>query len=339
MGAAVACAWVWMLAVVTAWLKLSPNCEDARLRKELSTVNREHAYVATESGPPALASSFAAQYALTLWPNLDDPNELRPLSNVPSSFPHPVHYPGPGQHSTSSIAPSMPSPARAVSPRNTTDSSDEYRSIPLFNYARAFSWSRVVNDVALAFESSAQPEGGDWALTMDGSIHEDNRRGNASEVLAYVDGVLLTSNPLGPCDLEPSAFRTCSQLKRLVHSLWVSGNGCIWSLRRVYYFRAVLPSDTFLFICFCYPFKVSQVLKIVAWINCVSFIILCLLRFAHQFDNCYCGCAVLGNGSKAFQVFVDPYPVDGFFRFWIASIVFSAAASVLLYLFTWANGN
>ncbi len=37
-GASVACAWVWMLSVVTAWLKLSPNCEDARLRKELSAV-------------------------------------------------------------------------------------------------------------------------------------------------------------------------------------------------------------------------------------------------------------------------------------------------------------
>ncbi|KAF8903634.1 hypothetical protein CPB85DRAFT_1018485 [Mucidula mucida] len=79
--------------------------------------------------------------------------------------------------------------------------------------------------------------------------------------------------------------------------------------------------------------------KIIAWINCVSFILLCLLRFAHQYDNCYCGCAVLGHGNKGFQVFVDPYLTHGYFRFWIASIIFSAVASVLLYMFTWANGK
>ncbi len=60
-------------------------------------------------------------------------------------------------------------------------------------------WSRAVNDVALAVETSARHarnhiavhRQGDWALTMDGSIHENNRRGNASEVLAHV-GIPLT---------------------------------------------------------------------------------------------------------------------------------------------------
>lgn len=74
-------------------------------------------------------------------------------------------------------------------------SSDEHHAPTIFNYARVFSWSRAVDQIATAFEKAArhashhisvtrQAEG--WKLTKDGSIRDSNRRGNSAEVLAYI---------------------------------------------------------------------------------------------------------------------------------------------------------
>ncbi|KAJ7267903.1 hypothetical protein C8J57DRAFT_1326117, partial [Mycena rebaudengoi] len=157
-GPAIACAWLWLLPLVVGWMQISPNCDEAKLKKELAMLNEAMFIAVGDSGStasPALARECTNRFPIEVWP-----------------------------------------PRRSNAHKADSDVSDESRSPPFYNYARTFSWARAAEKVALAFESASfhaskrQPVTGFTWRSADEygpSIHSDNRVGNASEVGAYIE--------------------------------------------------------------------------------------------------------------------------------------------------------
>jgi hypothetical protein len=56
-GPAVACAWLWLLPLVVGWLHTSPNCNEAKIRTELTSLNGTVYISAAVNGDPALLAS------------------------------------------------------------------------------------------------------------------------------------------------------------------------------------------------------------------------------------------------------------------------------------------
>ncbi|RPD54031.1 hypothetical protein L227DRAFT_596119 [Lentinus tigrinus ALCF2SS1-6] len=108
--------------------------------------------------------------------------------------------------STSSLR-GLTSSGHAGEPYADIALADSQLCAPVFNYARAFSWSATVEDIAAAFASASWkarariPVSGDVSWVPSGATpHPSNRTGSLQEVLQY-------------CGSPPSDARTRSSLK------------------------------------------------------------------------------------------------------------------------------
>jgi hypothetical protein len=70
-GPAVACAWLWLLPLVVGWLQTSPNCDEAKLRVRVRSLNQT-AYIPgpgdDPAEPPVLARGITNDCAIDIWP-------------------------------------------------------------------------------------------------------------------------------------------------------------------------------------------------------------------------------------------------------------------------------
>jgi hypothetical protein len=70
-GPAIACAWLWLLPLVVGWMQISPNCDEAKLKKELAMLNEAMFIAVGDSGStasPALARECTNRFPIEVWP-------------------------------------------------------------------------------------------------------------------------------------------------------------------------------------------------------------------------------------------------------------------------------
>ncbi|KAJ7861928.1 hypothetical protein B0H13DRAFT_2204331 [Mycena leptocephala] len=154
-GPAVACAWLWLLPVVVGWLQTSPNCDEVKLRAKLAALN-ETEYICQPGDDPAALPVLARQ----------NTNEC-------------------------AIEIWPPHPDETID----SDTSDESRSPPFYNYARMFPWARSVEEIALSFGAASiranggrTVDGSPWTPSNHGttSVLPSNRTGKAEDVAKYI---------------------------------------------------------------------------------------------------------------------------------------------------------
>ncbi|KAJ7358275.1 hypothetical protein DFH08DRAFT_734997 [Mycena albidolilacea] len=156
-GPAVACAWLWLLPLVVGWLQTSPNCDEVKIRTKLASLN-QMVYIPGRGNDPA-----------------EPPVLAREITDQCAIEVWPPHRHG-------------------ASPEDS-DTYDEGRSPPFFNYARVFPWARSVEQIARGFEAASlraserlTVNGSPWTTSeRAGLIHISNRIGSAQAVANYIE--------------------------------------------------------------------------------------------------------------------------------------------------------
>lgn len=152
-GKGVGFLWLWLLPVVYGWIQVSPVCDTGRLRRLFRRADL-HAYIAT-SGSAAVAkvTSTTSLRGITIE---DHPGDLDSRSCVESVL------------------------------------ADSRLCAPVFNYARLFSWSAAVEDIADVYASASWKAraqiavSGDVQWVPNGAIvHPSNRIGSLEDVVQY----------------------------------------------------------------------------------------------------------------------------------------------------------
>ncbi|RPD78546.1 hypothetical protein L226DRAFT_457633 [Lentinus tigrinus ALCF2SS1-7] len=151
-GKGVGFVWLWLLPIVYGWIQVSPICDTDRLRRLFNHADL-YTYIAT------LGSAEVVKATST--------SSLRGLT-IESSSRH------------------------AGEPYADIALADSQLCAPVFNYARVFSWSATVEDIAAAFASASWkarariPVSGDVSWVPSGATpHPSNRIGSLQEVLQY----------------------------------------------------------------------------------------------------------------------------------------------------------
>ncbi|KAJ3829413.1 hypothetical protein F5880DRAFT_1523164 [Lentinula raphanica] len=308
-GQAVGSVWLWLLPVVVAWLQISPKYA---LRRANNT-----AYVAT----PTVSNHYAISFR-------EDHN--------------PLH-------------------------------DDERCTSPIYNYARLFSWTAVVEEIAGRFHEATrrahlfQPVASETAWIpndRNGDMQEENRIGTEYEVIAYcstffpriwkriiVASVLALVLQWGTAGAAifvvwetPTRGLGCRSGSYIIYTLLST---IVWALlllssilarystfdyqlrdpqeTKSYHLRASLAGTMSII--------TRRLGKVLAAVNAIGLMLICVFQFSAFFDRCYCDSSALGQGTANafFVIKLNPEDLDPMRGAWIGG-VFMAVISALVYM-------
>ncbi|KAG1899714.1 uncharacterized protein F5891DRAFT_1128891 [Suillus fuscotomentosus] len=190
-------------------------------------------------------------------------------------------------------------------------SPDEMLTPPVYNYARAISWSRIRRPVMI---------GATWTnANRRNFIEPGNRRGNASEVDAYcklpryavrspwATGMFFR---MFVASLLPLALQWATTVSAVlvVYFTPTMGFGCrslgylIYGTLATIVWAMLVMSSTLSHYASSLAKVLSNLLrwggKLLAIINAIWIIVAGMLEFTSTYDNCYCNSSVLGRGAQ-----------------------------------------
>ncbi|KAJ3811583.1 hypothetical protein F5876DRAFT_75667 [Lentinula aff. lateritia] len=330
-GQAVGSVWLWLLPVVIAWLQISPKCDSIRVADALRRANNI-AYVATHTGIRRRASQLGNHHAISLREDYD------PLYN------------------------------------------DERCTSPIYNYARLFSWTAVVEEISGYFYEATrrshlfQPVASEmeWLPSdRNGVMRDENRIGNATEVISYclpffprryqwgsgVWGRIIVASILALI----LQWGTTGAAIFVVWETPTRGLGCRSGSYLVYAFLStvvwallLLSSVLARYSTFDYESRDPREIekhhvranlagtmsiftrrfgKTLAAVNATGILATCIFQFSAFFDRCYCDSSALGLGAaKAFNVIqFAPEDLESMRGSWIGG-VFLAVGCAAIYV-------
>ncbi|KAJ7217516.1 hypothetical protein C8J57DRAFT_1482897 [Mycena rebaudengoi] len=261
-GPAIACAWLWLLPLVVGWMQISPNCDEAKLKKELAMLNEAMFIAVGDSGStasPALARECTDRFPIEVWP----PRR----SNAHKAGEFVVHRP------------------------------PFYNYARTFSWARAAEKVALAFESASFHASKRQPVTGSTWRSADEygpSIHSDNRVGNASDVRTYIEW-FTTGSAVFAAWMTPTvglggSFILHGALSTLSFLIILLGE----ILQQFYHpTTSHLPLQETIGFCAVVCRRVG---KLFAWFNAFMFISLDILTFANVLNNCFCASSVMGLG-------------------------------------------
>ncbi|KAJ3759523.1 hypothetical protein EV360DRAFT_82040 [Lentinula raphanica] len=330
-GQAVGSVWLWLLPVVVAWLQISPKCDSIRVADALRRANNT-AYVAMPTGIRKRAALVSNHYAISF---REDHN--------------PLH-------------------------------DDERCTSPIYNYARLFSWTAVVEEFAGRFHEATrrahlfQPVASETAWIpngRNGDMREENRIGTEYEVIAYcspffprryqwgsevwkriiIASVLALVLQWGTAGAAifvvwetPTRGLGCRSGSYIIYALLST---IVWALlllssilarystfdyqlrdpqeTKSYHLRASFAGTMSIII--------RRLGKVLAAVNAIGLILICVFQFSAFFDRCYCDSSALGRGvaNAFFVIKLNPEDLDPMRGAWIGG-VFMAVISALVYM-------
>ncbi|KAJ7488090.1 hypothetical protein FB451DRAFT_1226406 [Mycena latifolia] len=289
-GLAVGFAWLWLLPIVTTWLQIGPRSDRSSLHRAVVHAN-EVAYMATETGAPVPAALLSNQRAIS------------------------------------------------IARRHNRIGADEHRTAPVYNYARIFSWTAAVEAVYSAFdEANLRAESRTpvtpnfvWVNDPEGKIKDENRRGSLEHVAGYIERVderrwipgslifrilvssafalLLTWGTISGAMLlqlfTPTIGLSCRSGSYL---LYACVSTLVWALLILSSFLSsvTLPPDSPRSRTAPRPGRTAVLLrrsgKILAGMNSIWIVLICLFQFTGVYDNCWCNSSHLYLGARAYSV-------------------------------------
>ncbi|KAL1723902.1 hypothetical protein EV715DRAFT_285961 [Schizophyllum commune] len=322
--------WLWLLAVVIGWLRISPKCDAERLSKAVANANGL-ACVATTNGDPVEAKHIG-------------PSDYRALSLYDKNVLDPAFK-------------------------------DYLATPPIYNYARVFSWTRNVEEVARVFAAANKRDDANEPLSRDGRPFQmptkatprppANREGTRDDVQAYCSqripaphwtpglwkriavasalamllqwgstgsaildiiytparglgcrsgayvlyGVVATvvwvlmllSSVLTHYSISPAAEtkRPIIALYNMAHNPSVLGSSSTRLLQQPSHSDdRPNPRSMPAFL----AIALRRTGKILAAANTCFVLVTCTFQFANVYDSCYCNSSVLGRGSNAYTI-------------------------------------
>ncbi|KAJ7217528.1 hypothetical protein C8J57DRAFT_1598487 [Mycena rebaudengoi] len=323
-GPAIACAWIWLLPLVVGWMQISPNCDEAKLKKELAMLNEAMFIAVGDSG--STASPVLARESC-----LFDRFLLMPFS-----------------------------PDSDVS--DESRSPPFYNYARTFSWARAAEKVALAFESASFHASRRQPVTGSTWRTPDeyGSfVHSDNRVGNAADIEAYIE-----FNGEEPSRWAPQVWRRFiySAVASLVFQWLTTGSALFaaWMTPTIglgchsgsFILYGALSTLSFLVLLlgeilqqFYHPttshlplqekigfFAVvcRRVGKLFAWFNAFMFISVDVLTFANVLDNCFCESSVLGLGFNGGYNTIY-YASMHLLNWWVTAVVVASVSAAVFW--------
>ncbi|EGN91772.1 hypothetical protein SERLA73DRAFT_118209 [Serpula lacrymans var. lacrymans S7.3] len=255
---------------------------------------------------------------------------------------------------------------------NTLFFADENRSPPIFNYARAISWSQSAEEVCDAFCMASRNAGSHRPIDPNAEwqdngksddIHLANRMGPPDAVDSYC---------LAPTDTVRSRWGSGIFARMCVASLmalllqWgttgaallgvlytpTTGLGCrslayltygiistlIWMIMVassvLAHYASHRPKAGSSRVALFLSESLCWLGKAMATINGIGIIAVCVFQFSNVFDTCFCNASVFGRGKSAYSVV---YPaigaLDSTRKAWIGGLVMASGCAVGFVLF------
>ncbi|KAK7062651.1 hypothetical protein VNI00_000139 [Paramarasmius palmivorus] len=334
-GQGVGDVWLWLLPVVIAWLQISPKCDSSRVHQAVQRAN-EIAYVAMPDSQVRLASDLSAHRAIYL--EVEDRGALysdqyvtAPVFNYSRVFSWTTTVetvaayfaeasdrakdsdPVDGTHIW------MPSENRniRVRPENRMGSSlqvDKYCTPDTPPSPKSFGsgvWSRV----ALA---SLMALGLQW--------------GTAGAAI-----LVVVQTPTTGLGCRSGAYLVYAGVSSLVWMMLVLSSvlahyvSTIESRKRPYgyrrsSYRIILATEA--------SNLLRRLGKILATMNAVWIVLICLFQFSAFFDRCYCNSSVLGWGAAAAFAVMDPSDDVSLMKAaWVGGVVLASGTAFLFLVF------
>ncbi|KAJ4482096.1 hypothetical protein J3R30DRAFT_2123684 [Lentinula aciculospora] len=246
--------------------------------------------------------------------------------------------------------------------------SDERRTSPVYNYARLFSWTAVVEEVCVHFEEATrrsrlfQPVASEknWVLGEQSChVRSENRRGTSLEVVTYCAPPFLKSNRWGSglCGriIVSSIMALILQWGTTGAAMVVAietptrGLGClsgsfliyalvsttIWCLLLIASILSRYSSfnNAYTNLATTLSIIFRRMGKSLAVANTIWIFTTCIFQFSSFFDRCYCNSSVPGLGAaKAFNVLIFTQADQSSMRAaWIGA-AFQGMGSAIAYL-------
>ncbi|KAI0712933.1 hypothetical protein C8T65DRAFT_695138 [Cerioporus squamosus] len=310
-GKGVGFVWLWLVPIIYGWIQVSPLCDVARLRRLFKNADL-YAYVATPGSPEAVKVTGASS--------------LRGLTI--------------DRHPEDTASTSYADAALA----------DSRLCAPVFNYARLFSWSAAVEDVASAFAAASwkararipycgAPPSEEAAVHARLTVYE--RISLASfAALSLQWGttgaaiLVVYFSPTVGLGCESGAFLLYGVVATLVWVLMLSSS-VFAHHAQPYSHRADLRdvrgpthvASTISVIC-------RRLGKTLAALNTAWIILANIAQFSNFFDRCWCNSCALSLGSRAFSVInATASDIAGMKSGWIGGIIL-ATGCALSFVFT-----
>ncbi|KAJ6589768.1 hypothetical protein B0H19DRAFT_924057 [Mycena capillaripes] len=211
---------------------------------------------------------------------------------------------------------------------------DEHRSAPVYNYARIFCWTAVVEVVHSAFDEAAlRAESRTpvnphfvWVHDRDGEIRDENRRGSLEHVAGYIDydpgyegrfpgsvlfrilvssafAVLLTWGTIsGAMMLQfftPTVGLSCRSGSYL---LYACASTLVWAMLILSSFLSWHSRSRTSPLAARAAVFLRRSGKILAAMNAAWIVSTCFFQFTGVYDSCFCTSSVIYLGARAYSV-------------------------------------
>ncbi|KAJ3722034.1 hypothetical protein DFJ43DRAFT_674249 [Lentinula guzmanii] len=259
---------------------------------------------------------------------------------------------------------------RAIFLREDEDAlyDDERCTSPVYNYARLFSWTAVVEEVCVHFEEATKrsrlhrpvASEKEWVLgEKSNCVRWENRHGTSHEVVAYCAPLFPTLNRQGSGLYGRIAVASIMALvlqwgtagAAIVVAIETPtrGLGCLSGSFLIYasastivWFLLLLASllshyssidATYSNVAATLSIIIRRIGKILAAANAMWILAACIFQFTSFFDRCYCNSSTLGLGAaKAYNVIIFTEADQSSMRgAWIGA-TFLAVGSVVIYI-------
>ncbi|KAK7062652.1 hypothetical protein VNI00_000140 [Paramarasmius palmivorus] len=330
-GQGVGSVWLWLLPVVIAWLQISPKCDSRRVHQAVQRAN-EIAYVATPGGHVKLASDLSAHRAIYL--EVEDRGALysdqyvtAPVFNYSRVFSWTATVetvaayfaeaserakdsdPVDGAHLW------MPSENRniRIRPENRTGSSlqvDKYCTPDTPPSPKSFGsgvWTRVALASLMALGLQWGTAGAAILVVVQTPTTGLGCRSGAYLVYAGVSSLVWVMLVLS--SVLAHYVSTIESRKLNVNPYRYRGSS----------YRIILATEA--------SNLLRRLGKILATMNAVWIVLICLFQFSAFFDRCYCNSSVLGRGAAAFNVMDPSDDVSSMKAAWVGGVVLASGTA------------
>lgn len=301
--------WLWLLPIVVGWLQVSPKCDSERLRKEFRDAEISYREHLRET-------------------NKED-EEVADGSTVGNGF-----------EIADRSAPSSDSEIISISFLDgplATDllHRDERCPVPIFNYARLFTWVQLVEHVSEAFDPGRRPR-----TRQRGEAPSPWGPGVWSRMI--VASLLALSLQWGTAGAAVVVFWFTPTIGLGCHTgsyfLYATLSTFIWMLLVAasilsHYATTSRPGGNTWAIQWL-SIVLRRIGKTLAAINAVFVLMFSMFQFTNVFQRCYCNSSVLMLGAKAYNVLeLSSNDLSIMKDAWIAAVFLASGAATFFWFF------
>ncbi|KAF9522301.1 hypothetical protein CPB83DRAFT_864690 [Crepidotus variabilis] len=336
-GQGVGSIWLWLLAIVVAWLQISPKCDSEHLHRAM---NRANKFGGVPNGKRRMATD--TEPAMYLSSDLStlrcDESRSPPIFNYARLFSwvQSVEQVAEAFEPSNALLRGTPSPSEIESHRREDSDATEMNTFlgaSLRHRSDSKSESSMAVDVtAHSIHLSSEMVGkrsrwgeGTWRrIVVSGCVALFLQWGTTGAAV-----VVVWYTPTTGLGCRSAAYLLYGIISTLV---WMAM--LISSILSHYSVTSKSKRAPSARIAAWFAIALRRLGKFTAACNGIGLVITCLFQFSNFFDRCYCNSSVLYWGSRAYNV-ISFQPEDVVFMrsAWIGGVFLAAGSTILFFIF------